>query len=219
VTSENAPSHVVQTLLTHFILALTMPSLPSADVLQAHGLSDVELNLRIIEDATLFSSSFRPSHREDWVAGWAKLDVKPDFPLLSSEEKGYSRVRFAFCPLENHDSVSRFRRQAQLLALDTIPNQAGPSERLRFAHVKAVLAWWEDEYGLWMITDEDDLERMRLVDWWAGFMERSSTSLDEHLSNAQSRRPRDGEDIWISACDTLTMVVQCLKVSCNSRGR
>jgi len=33
--------------------------------------------------------------------------------------------------------------------------------------VKKVVAWWEDETGLWLITDGDVEETSTLVEWWS----------------------------------------------------
>jgi len=187
-----------------------MPLLPSDDVFKSHGLSDVELLFQISSPAVDVGPSsnppIHPFHREEWITGQARLNVQDAYPLISSDEKAFPLVRFTFCSSNDHGSMARFRRQAQLLALDSLPNQHGTSKGSRFAHVKEVLAWWEDIHGLWLITEEDGVERVRLVDWWA-------RKMDNYMEDGVIVDKQGGPEVWMIACDILVMLVECLKVS------
>jgi hypothetical protein len=146
-----------------------MPLLPSADTFRAHGLTNIELSLQLPSAQSqpgLTPSPVYPFHPEEWISGHAKFVVTPDYPLISKESKSYPRISFTFCASNDQGSMSRFRRQAQLLALDSLPSKTGTSKGHQFAHVKEVLAWWEDIHGLWLITEEEDVDRVRKPTGW-----------------------------------------------------
>lgn len=146
------------------------------EIYVAHGLTEVELD---------FEHPLTP-----WKTGSAYLSSQQHLPLLGSPN---DRVRFAWCSKAN--SFDRFRRRAQLIALDTLPPSPGPSSATcsKFTPVNEVVAWWEDNSGCWLLTRGN-----------------------EETSEVKDRfeRIKESEDVeWHRACFALVTMVETLMVS------
>lgn len=117
-------------------------------------------------------------------------------------------------------AASNFRRQAQVEALDTVSSSAKraatsngsssstltvPNPR-HYRPPSTVLAWWEDDLGLWFVLEASHLSYTPFTDVWhdivgAGWPEQCSP--DEKGLAVEKN--------WAAACDLLLRAVQCLQ--------
>lgn len=199
-----------------------MRTVPSDNVFSAHGLYHVKLDVPAIRSAapvTITIPAADTFATAEWIAGTAELRPVDRFPLLRPTAKIPSTVRFSFCPSSDQHSMARFRRQAQLLALGTIPTAPGPSNR--YGRVREVIAWWEDEHGLWFVVDEEPEEGINLVEAWSKIMQdpdmEDLADAKEGLPTNTERRSKMSSDqalkVYAEICELLVKVIKAIKVS------
>ena len=209
-------------------------AMPSEAVFASHGLSKISLDLTPLQQAPLgLASILSPSATyhatEEWLSGSAELIPTTTLPLLVNWEDVARPVRFIFCPWGDSAIMARFRRQAQIIVLDTLPPpsrspSASSSSTLHrhYGRIKQVIAWWEDDTGLWLITDEDTEERRSLVEWWSQLMvDEEDNDVVERTEKMRMNgsgihsEPKTGPSSlarYGAACGTLLSVINCLRV-------
>ena len=211
---------------------------PFQAVCASHGLSRISLDWAPDQLAPPGLASILPLSATDqpigeWICGSADLLPTEKLPLLVSLGDTARHVRFTFCPRGDSAIMARFRRQAQILVLDTLPPPSrssfgSPSAAVHrhYGRIKQVVAWWEDDTGLWLITDEDTEERRSLIEVWSQYM------IDEEVIDVvekPEKMPMNGlgtrsaPDIGSSslarygaACRILLSVINCLRVRLHS---
>lgn len=200
-----------------------MPPVPSKEVFAVHGLFDVVVDLpkpRLTANNILVVPPVDSFSATDWSSGSARLQVQDRFGIFTRDGNDKPRhVRFHFCPPDDQASLSRFRRQCQILALGTLPSGPGPSTR--FARVTEVLGWWEDSHGFWFIVEEDKSEAVDLVEQWSTIMQDpemedvvdTTEQLPDNVERLSLLDQDRAEKIFGRACEVLLSVVQALRVS------
>ena len=185
------------------ISPLMQLELPSQDVLSAHGLSS-------FEPETPTGQLFL-----DFLSGWAILDPVVGYQTYSTVEPGET-VRVRWTTRGDRRRSAAFRRLAQTIAYDCslVP---GNSEKQshnavflsgsttvrppgRAGRDSAILAWWEDEHGFWLVTRDDSRGFVSLMDFW----EESTTSEFSDSRTTSELHPK--------ACLLLAQVANCFKV-------
>jgi hypothetical protein len=228
-----------------------LQSIPSEAVFAAHGLYDVVLDLPpsippYVTHSLNYghTSSHTTSNR---ISGWAKFRPVPTYPPFPSSKSSYEEVRFYLGQAGDPSSLSMFRRQAQLIALDTVslprstpgsssststdplPDASPPRRResntsidthKRYGLDKEVLAWWEDEHGLWLLTLMDREPTQDLVEVWGGIIGRGDVHHQvrelingENKTSPKGKMRSTGMEAYAEACEVLLKVVDCLTVS------
>lgn len=202
---------------------------PSISILSIHGLTEVVFDssgtTRQHPTRSSFSSTSTAitsdiSYQES-ISGWAMLEPQTDYPLLMDVQPRKRQVRFSFCSKHDPSATLRFRKRAQFIALDTLSDQVPGgmtlrrnTERRRYSSVRQLLAWWEDEQGLWLITDEDHGAIASLSSRWPKMpwndIDRNDfTEFDESFSGEVGS---DITPVCARICQTLLHVVLCLQV-------
>ena len=210
-------------------------SVPSTSTFEAHGLFDVTLDLPQFQyhptSTSVVPLSASYEAHTDFLSGAALLTSTEELPLLVKGIIKKYPVRFSFCPRDDSSALANFRRQAQLLVLDTLPTSSH-DVRLsrRYGRIAEVIAWWEDDHGLWLLTNADTTQWLSLVEWWSkAMMDKESPDTILHSktspSSAKSESPFSFEErqsksllLWGKACEVLLRVVHCLTV-CKSSVR
>lgn len=144
-----------------------------------YGLSDVQIDRTFRFEAS-------------WESGSATLKSRTHLPLLSDIVES-SRVDFEWCRKDG-DSES-FRRRAQMIALDTVipASTSSADSKGKYTSVKEIVAWWEDESGLWLLL-------------------RGSTET-ESVKDRWDKLFAEDEIKWSSVCFLLASIVEMLLVS------
>jgi hypothetical protein len=224
-----------------------LQSIPSEAVFAAHGLHDVVLDLppNIPPSVThTLSYNTTPAHKtSNRISGWAKFRPVPAYPTFPTGRVLYDEVRLYLGPIGDPASMARFRRQAQLIALDTVPlpwtapgtsapvsadpssSVLGPDARNaikqeeRYCVDNEVIAWWEDEHGLWLLTMMDRNTTQDLVDVWGGILGQGDVNHQVRQLVNGERKPQgkgkmsgNGMEACAEACEVLLRVVDCLMV-------
>lgn len=202
--------------------------LPSQSTFASHGLTDVALDHPFSPESSTSPSS--DDTDEGWVTGCGvfsqdKLDNNTDVAISKS-------LRFAFCPHGNALAVARFRRRAQLLAFDCLvdDNVATRHDSKRhdvkerklagFSRMRRIIAWKEDEHGLWLVGDEE-LPGRRIRDWWAGMTQRTSPRKASAVTFDMVQEVSNGTHAGAytnEACEVLLSIVERLQVSTRLHG-
>ncbi|KAL7420434.1 hypothetical protein Q5752_004384 [Cryptotrichosporon argae] len=182
-----------------------MQSLPLSHVLAAHGLYDSDLHVPFIAEQaaelarlTAYGSA-RPIDAA-WRTGWARLEPTDDYPLLPGSSSARDRpVHFYFCPAGDANAATHFRRHAQVLAIDEVAAK--------------ILAWWEDEHGLWLVTDESRWSETTLLGAWRDIVGDDwpgQPIRDQAEASADWRGSIAPRNVWAEACELFVQVLEAL---------
>jgi hypothetical protein len=203
---------------------------PSETIFAAHGLVDISFDLPSLPSSSTNNGIAVPPTTSSgnglgWTWGRAKLLVANGYPLIVPVEPG-TKVHFCLCSHGDPVLSSQFRHRAQILALDTLPLLDSASDlakfteetgchRPRITRTRRIIAWWEDEYGLWLVTNEDDRESMSLREWWSRNMAHEPLGDGEGgpTSSITSSSIPKGMLMYSECCQALLAVVKTLQVS------
>ena len=203
-------------------------NLPTQSTFASQGLTDVTLDHPFSPESSTSPSS--DDTDEGWVTGCGmfsqdKLGETADVAISKS-------LRFAFCPHGNALAVARFRRRAQLLAFDCLVDDSVATRhdsrrhnvkerRLAgFSRMRRIIAWKEDEHGLWLVGDEV-LPGRRIRDWWAGMTHRTSLRKASAVTVDMVQEMSNGTHAGAyttEACEVLSSIVERLQVSSHMHG-
>lgn len=121
-------------------------------------------------------------------------------------------------------AASSFRRQAQVKALDTVPYTLKGSGRItnspptssaslpddaiprHYRPPVRVLAWWEDDLGLWFIKEGSPPKVTPFPEVWSEIVGPEWPQLRSQENGTRPRRIR-----WSEACDLLLQAAVCLQ--------
>ncbi|KAL7424814.1 hypothetical protein Q5752_000498 [Cryptotrichosporon argae] len=211
----------------------------TTDVFTEHGLVDSELesspfasSSAVAASSVGVASSSRTASVE-WIGGRATMQQRKAYPLLDgvSVEEG-KQVRFFYCPSTDPSVQKRFRRQAQIRALDTLPPDRlqdngrsaaqtsvsdgdGPRRGPRGCRPPAtILAWWEGPDGLWCVLDAEQGEEQDLIDAWHQLLGDDWPEEQLRAADAPGRGNQPSKakrEKWANVCDLLVSVVNVLQ--------
>jgi hypothetical protein len=215
--------------------------LPTEEIFAKHGLFDITFDW-----PTTFNSDvdhtlkFNPTSVHtitNRVSGWGKLRPVEAYPTFT-QDPSFDEVRFYWTPISDPAAMARFRRQAQIIALDTIPMPGdasrsksfspGPSSSSffkdrrhpRYGLDKEIIAWWEDDHGLWLVTLMERVDTKDLVQAWGeifGMGDRAQEGRElvdgQHKHVRKDKSKASGMACYGEACEVLLQVVDCMMVS------
>lgn len=208
--------------------AMGSTSIPAESVFAAHGLFSVTLDIPTPASSKTFiprahAAATSLNQLSGWVTGDALLTPVDKFPVFRGGAQYRSHpVNFAFCPIGDPTLLAQFRRQAQFRALDSLdytigtpPHGGKGKEPATLA--SEVIAWWEDENGLWMVVEQSPPDTIPFIENWSTVMLGARLG-DQHIRGATDgvqnavRTPTSSSLLYANVCETLSEVARRLKV-------